>query len=181
MRIIAGTHKGRRISPNPNFKLRPTTDFAKEALFNILANQLDFQSITALDLFSGTGSISYELASRGCPAVHSVEMNPKHADFIRKTAAELKLPAMKVIRDDVFHFLKIAHAKYDFIFADPPYDLPTIEEVPTAILSANILNDNALVIVEHSSNNDFSNLPAFLQVRNYGSVHFSFFAPPTEA
>ncbi|MFA8433213.1 MAG: RsmD family RNA methyltransferase [Marinifilaceae bacterium] len=175
MRIISGTHKGRRIVPDKSFKARPTTDFAKENLFNVLNNIIYFEDLEVLDLFGGTGGISYEFASRGAKKVNCVELNFKHASFIRKTAMELNFNQIEVIRGDIFKYLKSCKKKFDLIFADPPYDLPKIDEVPEAILSRDILKKDGLVIVEHSSHTDFSHNPYFFEKRTYGSVNFSFF------
>ncbi len=176
MRIISGTHKGRRISPDKSFKARPTTDFAKENLFNVLNNTIDFEDLSILDLFSGTGSISYEFASRGAKLVVSVELNYKHCSFIKKTINELGFNQIHALRADTFKYLKGCNKKFDLIFADPPFDLGTIDSIPDAILNQNILNENGVVIVEHSSRNDFSQHPLFDEMRNYGSVNFSFFS-----
>ena len=175
MRIISGTHKGRRINPDKSFKARPTTDFAKENLFNVLNNTIDFEDLNVLDLFGGTGSISYEFASRGAGQVICIELNFKHCAFIKKTINELRFTQIHALRADTFKYLKGCKKKFDLIFADPPFDLDTIDTIPDAILKQNILNENGLVIVEHSSRNDFSQHPLFHDIRSYGSVNFSFF------
>jgi 16S rRNA (guanine(966)-N(2))-methyltransferase RsmD len=175
LRIISGTYKGRTIHPPKNFKARPTTDFAKESLFNILNNNFDFSEIKALDLFSGTGSISLELASRGCVDITSVELNYNHFAFIKKTASELQFSQIKVIRADVFKFLKTNKGSYDLIFADPPYELEKIESIPDLIIERNILSEGGWFILEHGSRNDFTQHPNFKEQRVYGSVNFSVF------
>lgn len=175
MRIISGTHKGRRITPDKSFKARPTTDFAKENLFNVLNNIIDFEDLEVLDLFGGTGGISYEFASRGARRVLCVELNYRHASFIKKSIEELKLDQIELIRADIFKFLKRYTKKFDMVFADPPYDLPTIDKVPEAIFTSKCLKDDAIVIVEHSSKTDYSSNPHFTEKRSYGSVNFSFF------
>ncbi|MRT92687.1 RsmD family RNA methyltransferase [Ancylomarina sp. 16SWW S1-10-2] len=175
MRIISGTHKSRRISPDKNFKARPTTDFAKENLFNVLNNTINFEDLNVLDLFGGTGSISYEFASRGAEQVICIELNFKHCAFIKKTIKELGFTQIHALRADIFKYLKGCKKTFDLIFADPPYDLDTIDTIPDAIFKQNILNENGIVIVEHSSRNDFSQHPLFQETRSYGSVNFSFF------
>ena len=175
MRIIGGTYRGKQIVADKHLTLRPTTDFAKEGLFNILSNRFDVSSFDVLDLFSGTGSISYEFASRGCREIHAVEIEPRHVAFIRATAGKLGFRQMRVIRDDVFHFLSICKTQYDIVFADPPYDMPNIEKIPDEVLDRNILKPDGILILEHSKWSDFSEHDLLLDQRNYGNVHFSFF------
>jgi len=178
MRIVGGNLRGKQINPPANFKARPTTDFAKEGLFNILSNQYDFEEISFLDLFSGTGSISFEFASRGCKDITAVEMNPLHASFIKSLSAKLlgREFSLQVVHHNVFDFLKICTKKYDLIFADPPYDLAGFKNVPDKILESDILLDGGLFILEHPKDYEFKNSPHFLKERNYGNVHFSFFS-----
>ena len=175
MRIIGGECKGKHIVPDNRLILRPTTDFAKEGLFNILSNRYELSSFDVLDLFSGTGSISYEFASRGCMNIHAVEIEPRHAAYIRNTAAKYGFNQLRVIRDDIFHFLSICMQKYDIIFADPPYDMPRIEELPGLILGKDIFKPGGLFILEHSKKNDFTKNEHLVDHRYYGNVHFSFF------
>jgi 16S rRNA (guanine(966)-N(2))-methyltransferase RsmD len=175
VRIISGTHKGKQIVPDQYLSLRPTTDFAKEGLFNILSNRFDFSSFEALDLFSGSGSISYEFASRGCRNIHAVEIDSRHVAFIRATAGKLGFRQIRVIRDDVFHFLSICKAQYDIIFADPPYEMPDIEKIPDSVLKHNLLKPDGILILEHPKQKDFTGHEHLLDHRNYGNVHFSFF------
>ena len=175
MRIISGEHKGRRIPVPGNFKARPTTDFAKEALFNILANHFDFESISILDLFSGTGSIIYEFASRGAEKIDIVEINPRYSDFIRKTVGILGLKQVQIYTTDALRFLTRTKKKYDIIFADPPYDLNNIPEIPELIFKYTILSHDGWFILEHGRNLDFSGHSHFRELRRYGSVHFSIF------
>ena len=175
MRIIGGKYRGRRIVPPANLKARPTTDFAKEGLFNILNNKIDFEDITVLDLFSGTGNISYEFVSRGVAQAHLVEKNYNNFSGIKKIIKELELTNIKPIHIDVAAYLKTCNVKYDLIFADPPFDLAWIDELPDLILNAGILTAGGLFILEHSGNNNFSNRPFFTEMRRYGEVHFSFF------
>jgi 16S rRNA (guanine(966)-N(2))-methyltransferase RsmD len=176
MRIISGTRKGKTILPPPSFKARPTTDFAKESLFNILCNRYDFTALRTLDLFAGTGSISYELASRGCPQVDAIEMNALHYAFIRKTAAALQLPQIHALKLNVFDFLEICTVQYDLIFADPPYNLAGIETLPARILEKDMLRENGCLVLEHPAEYDFSDYPRFTEHRHYGAVNFSFFS-----
>ncbi len=175
MRIISGSYKGRMIHPPKNFKARPTTDFAKESLFNIINNNFDYSEIKALDLFSGTGSISYELASRGSSDIVSVELNYNHYAFIKKTAAELNFLQIKTIRADVFKFLKTCNRTFNLIFADPPYDLKNIEIIPDIIFEKKLLDNDGWLILEHGSRTDFSTHEKFKEQRDYGSVNFSIF------
>ena len=175
MRIICGEHKGKTIVADRKLIVRPTTDFAKEGLFNILSNRFDISSFDVLDLFSGSGSISYEFASRGCRSVHAVEIDPHHVAFIRATAGKFGFCRLRVIRDDVFHFLSICNVRYDIVFADPPYDMPHINKIPDLIFGYDLLNPDGLLILEHSKRNDFSGHERFFDHRNYGNVHFSFF------
>lgn len=176
MRIVSGKFKGKRIEPPKNFKARPTTDFAKESLFNIISNNYNFENITALDLFSGTGGISLELASRGCPDVTSVELNPVHQAFIRKTVDDLGMrDQVRSLKQNAFVFLKGCRQQFDLIFADPPYDMEGIETIPDIIFEKKLLTDEGWLILEHSKNKDFSEKPFFIERRSYGSVNFSIF------
>ncbi|MDR1679428.1 MAG: RsmD family RNA methyltransferase [Prevotellaceae bacterium] len=175
MRIVSGTHKGLRLSPPNNITARPTTDFAKESLFNILVNRVDFEKLVALDLFAGTGGISYELASRGCPLVTAVEMNRRHADFIRKTCNALKLDAIHLIQGDVFKFVAACRTQFDLIFADPPYDLSALDSLPDLIFEKELLKPGGVFILEHPARKSFAEHPHFVEHRHYGNVNFSFF------
>jgi len=163
------------IHPPKNFKARPTTDFAKENLFNILNNNFDFSDIKVLDLFSGTGSISYEFASRDCISVISVESNFKHQLFIKKTIEEFGMQQVRSIKSDVFRYVKTCREKFDIVFADPPYDLKEIAGIPDFIFEHEILNDSGWLIVEHGDKTNFSKHPAFIELRKYGGVNFSIF------
>jgi 16S rRNA (guanine966-N2)-methyltransferase len=175
LRIISGKYKGKHLLPGKSFTARPTTDFAKESLFNILNNRFDFEDIEVLDLFSGTGSISFEFASRGAKKVDSVEQNSKHASFIIKTAQELKFEQLRVYRMNTYQYLKLAKHTFDIVFADPPYDMPGVQEFPELVLAANLLKPDGVFILEHSKGIDFSSNPRFKEHRNYGNVNFSFF------
>lgn len=158
-----------------NITARPTTDFARENLFNVLENIEDLEGKTALDLFAGTGAISFEFLSRGCSEVTAVEMAPVQAQFIRSVKEKLGDESLRVIKGDVFKFIATCSRKFDIIFADPPYDHPRFEEIPQLILDSAMVKPGTLVIVEHSKTRDFSSLPGFSQQRVYGSVNFSIF------
>lgn len=176
MRIISGIYGRRRFDVPSSFSARPTTDFAKENIFNVIHNLMDLEDTDALDLFAGTGSISFELLSRGCRSVTAVEKNNAHASFIAKVAKELKTEALTLIRGDVFRYLHAAPKQsFDFIFADPPYALKELPEVPVLVFERNLLREGGLFIMEHPKTNDFSGLPYFYQHRVYGSVNFSLF------
>lgn len=175
MRIITGQFKGRHFDIPRTFKARPTTDFAKENIFNVLNGYIDFDGITVLDLFSGTGSISLELISRGCKEVVSVEKDRDHARFIAECMRKIKVESNILIRGDVFRFLKTCHQKFDLIFADPPYALPELGTIPDLIFEYNLLLTDGIFVFEHGKNNDFSNNPHFVEHRSYGSVNFSIF------
>lgn len=180
MRIVSGKFKGKLISPPKNFKLRPTTDIAKESLFNIISNWYDIDDLTVLDLFAGTGSISYEFISRGCISVVSVEKNFRHSEFIRRTVTDLNVSNATVIKSDVFLFLNSCNKTFDFIFADPPFDLETILNIPDYVFRNKLLNESGTLVVEHSSDTDFSEHPNFIEIRKYGKVNFSVFENVSE-
>lgn len=175
MRIISGRYKGRRLDLPKNFKARPTTDFAKENLFNVLNNQLNWEECNALDLFGGTGSISIELVSRGCPKVICVEKDPLNYSFIEKIKNQLNAEELTVIKTDVFKLLSLTKESFDIIFADPPYNLKFLLEIPRIILEKDMLKEGGIFIMEHSKEYDFSDLPLFKEKRVYGSVNFSIF------
>lgn len=177
MRVISGIYKRRRFDVPHTFKARPTTDFAKENLFNVLSNNyFDFENgVTALDLFAGTGSISIELVSRGCSRVVSVEADRDHANFIRQCFQKLGEDKDILIRGDVFRFLKTCKQKFDFIFADPPYALKELPQIPDLVLNGDYLNEGGIFVFEHGKDYDFSEHPRFLEHRSYGSVNFSIF------
>ncbi len=175
MRIVSGKYKGRTINPPRNLRARPTTDFAKENLFNVLTNLVDFEECDVLDLFSGTGSISYEFASRGARSVTSVEINAVHYNFIRQTASQLGIDNLHPVKANVFLYLKSCTKQFDIIFSDAPYDLEGSEEVIRDVFDRNLLRPDGLLIFEHSKKMDFSHYNEFWQLRSYGSVQFSFF------
>ena len=180
MRVISGKYKGRHFDVPRNFKARPTTDFAKENLFNILNNIIDFEETVALDLFSGTGSISLELLSRGCTSVTSVEMDPLHFGHLKKCATALQDNGWRILRDDVFRFIKRCSSSYDLIFADPPYALKELKEIPDMVLAGNMLKEDGILVFEHGKDYDFSQHPHFFRHIAYGSVNFSFFSKNKE-
>jgi 16S rRNA (guanine966-N2)-methyltransferase len=176
MRIISGEFGGRKINPPPNMPhTRPTTDIAKEGLFNILQNRMDFEGIKTLDLFGGTGSISYELASRGAADLTIVEKDAAMHGFIKKTLEMLKVQNAKVLRLDVFQYLNSCTEQFNFIFAGPPYALGTIDEIPKLIVSKKLIAPGGFFVLEHTPRNAYEKYPGFSFVRNYGTTLFSFF------
>lgn len=175
MRIIRGKYGRRRFDVPQNITARPTTDFARENIFNVLENFCDFDDTTALDLFGGTGAISFEFLSRGCEAVTVVEQANTQVNFIKSVKAKLCADNLKIIKGDVFKFVDTCRESFDFIFADPPYDHPRFSEIPGLILSSKCVKSGSTVIIEHNKNHDFSALPGFKEKRTYGSVNFSIF------
>ena len=189
MRIITGKYKGRHFDIPRTFKARPTTDFAKENIFNVLNSYIDFEGISALDLFSGTGSISLELLSRGCEHVVSVEMDRDHHRFIQECFRKLQgnnvqssmfnvqssMFNVQCIRGDVFRYIKSCKQQFDFIFADPPYALKELPTIPGLIFEKGLRKDDGILVFEHGKDNDFSSDPHFVEHRTYGSVNFSIF------
>jgi 16S rRNA (guanine966-N2)-methyltransferase len=175
LRIIGGRYKGRKIVPPGNLKARPTTDFARESLFNILNNRIDFENITVLDLFSGTGSISYEFASRGAVAVHLIEKDVKHIAGIRRIIKEMEIPNIRPIHIDVKTYLRACKFKYDIVFADPPYELSWLRNLPDLIFEADVIKEEGFFILEHPKSMNFVSHKLFFEHRNYGGVNFSFF------
>ena len=176
MRIISGDLGGRRIHPPSNMPYtRPTTDIAKEGLFNILQNHLEFESLKTLDLFGGTGAISYELASRGTPDLTIVEKDHQMFDFIKKTAEALKIENLRMVKSDVFKFMQSCNEQFDFIFAGPPYALQTIDELPKIVFDRGLLKENGWFILEHTPRNDYQHYPFFRWARNYGTTIFTLF------
>ncbi len=176
MRVISGIYKRRRFDVPHTFKARPTTDFAKENLFNVLGNYLDFaDGVSALDLFAGTGSISIELVSRGCDKVISVEKDPQHYAFICKIMKEVNTDKCIPVRGDAFRFMERCSERFDFIFADPPYALPNLGEIPDLVFRHGLLKDDGLFVLEHGKDYHFEDNPHFVEHRHYGSVNFSLF------
>ncbi len=176
MRIIRGRYQRRQIIAPNNLPVRPTTDMAKESLFNILENYMDFEEVTALDLFAGTGNISYELVSRGCPKVTAVDQDNGCVRFIRETANKLEMKELMVVRSDVFRFLANHKMKYDLIFADPPYDCQHYNELVRLIFDNELLTEDGMFVLEHDKYVHFDEHPHFMEQRHYGKVNFSFFA-----
>ena len=177
MRIINGTHKGRRINPPKSITARPTTDFAKEGLFNILNNYIDFEGLKVLDLFCGTGNITFEFASRGAMEITSVDDNYNCCEFVKKTISDFKMSQVKVIKADVFSFLKKSVNTHSLIFADPPYEMEPekFDAIPELIFSKELLQPKGLLIIEHGARTEFSKHKLFFEHRKYGNVNFSFF------
>ena len=175
MRIIGGKYRGRRIVPPPGFRARPTTDFARESLFNILNNRIDFEAITVLDLFAGTGSISYEFASRGAREVHLVEQDQKHITGIKRIIKDIGFTNIKPVHIDVKAYLKICQVKYDIVFADPPYGIKWLKDIPDIITGSDIISKDGFLILEHPKSMRFNDHKSFFEHRNYGGVNFSFF------
>lgn len=178
MRVITGKYKGKHFEIPRSFKARPTTDFAKENLFNVLRAYLDFEETRALDLFAGTGSITLELLSRGCREVMSVERDRQHYAFIQSMLRHLDDPAATAICDDALRFVSKGFKEFDFVFADPPYALRELPELPERVMNSKLLSPGGLFVLEHGKDNDFSDHPCFLEHRAYGSVNFSFFRRP---
>jgi 16S rRNA (guanine966-N2)-methyltransferase len=174
VRISGGTLKGRNIDVPKGLPVRPTTAFAGEALFNILNNFLNYEDAHILDLFSGTGHISLEFASRGCKQVTAVDAHHKCVFFLKKTSDIYQLP-ISCVKGDVFKFLGNENQQYDLIFADPPYDLPNIEDIHRLVFEKQLLNENGVLIIEHGPKTKMGHLPHFYQHRKYGNVNFSFF------
>ena len=178
MRIIGGKLRGKTICPPNGYKARPTTDFAKEGLFNILNNEYEMEGLQVLDLFGGTGSISFEFASRGASMVYCVEMLPLHANFIKSQAQQFGLKNVTVVRHNVFDFLEICHEKFDIVFADPPYAIEGLDGIPDKVFAREIIQPGGYLILEHPDEYEFSSHPYFVKERKYGNVHFSFFEMP---
>ncbi len=176
MRIIGGKFKGTRFKMQGNVKARPTTDYAKEGLFNILNNKIDLEDLEVLDLFSGIGSISLEFISRGSNKTWAVEKERKNVRFIYSMIEKLDLKDIfKIVNADVFRFLKTCDHQFDLVFADPPYFLDKMNKVPQAIFESGVLKKGGLVIVEHDKKTSFNDHPNYTETREYGNVHFSFF------
>ena len=175
MRIIGGALKGKAIDPPAHYKARPTTDFAREALFDILNNEYEFDGLHVLDLFGGTGAISFEFCSRGVGHVWCVEMAPANAAFISSQARKLGISNLTVVRHNVFDFIPLCTEKFDIVFADPPYALEGLETLPDKVLGADIIHPGGYFILEHGDEHSFTAHPSFFKEKTYGRVHFSFF------
>ena len=181
MRIVGGTFGGRRFNPPVKIPARPTTELAKEGLFNMLSNSIDIEGLKTLDLFGGTGSISYELASRGATDLTLVERDPTTLDFIKKTAAALGIDdRLHIIRGEVFKFMKQCTEQYDFIFGDPPYALMNIDELPLLVFEKKMLLPGGIFVLEHSARNDYQKHPHFQRMKSYGTTIFTFFTQKSE-
>jgi 16S rRNA (guanine966-N2)-methyltransferase len=175
LRIIAGKYKGRIIEISRNFKGRPTTDYARESLFNILNNSIDFETVSVLDLFGGSGSISFEFASRGCPSIDVVDVDSRTLKTIDEMVAKLGISGMRTIHSDYVRYLKSCRKKYDIIFADPPYAMKELPELPDRVMNSSLLNKEGRFILEHPKDYVFSAYAYFTEHRKYGNVNFSFF------
>jgi 16S rRNA (guanine966-N2)-methyltransferase len=177
LRIIGGKYRGRRIVPPSGFKARPTTDFARESLFNILNNRVDFEALSVLDLFAGTGSISYEFASRGAREVHSVEQDMKNISGLKRIIKDIGFTNIKPVHIDVKAYLKTCLARYDIVFADPPYELSWLKEIPDLVTGSGVMKDDGFFVLEHPRIMSFRDHKLFFEHRRYGGVNFSFFRP----
>ncbi|WP_257667834.1 16S rRNA (guanine(966)-N(2))-methyltransferase RsmD [Parapedobacter tibetensis] len=175
MRIIGGSRAGLRLHPPPNLPVRPTTDMAKEALFNILQNRIDFEGIHALDLFAGTGNIAFELASRGAAHVTAVDIHFKCMQYINTTAKKMDLAGIKAVKADALKFIATGNGAYDLIFADPPYDLPLLPQLAGTIFDQGLVNSGGLVVIEHPSTRKMIELPTLMEIRKYGYTSFTFY------
>lgn len=181
MRIIGGEHGGRRFNPPTHMPYtRPTTDIAKEGLFNVIQHQLDFETLKTLDLFGGTGSISYELASRGVTDLTIVEKDHQMADFIKKTAETLRLEGFKLVKSDVFKFIQQCQSDFDLIFAGPPYALTNIDDLPVLVFEKKLLKPGGWFILEHTPRNNYKSFPHYRTEKNYGTTIFTIFVNTTE-
>ena len=176
MRIIAGSLRGRRLNPPTTLPVRPTTDMARESLFNILNNYVDYEECTVLDLFAGTGAVSLEFVSRGAKEVTSVDNNAQCIEFIKSAALYMKVTNLRAVRSDVFDLLRRAYKRFDIVFADPPYSLSNLGQLPDLVFAANLLTEDGIFVLEHPREYQFDEHPHFWQHRHYGKVNFSFFA-----
>ncbi len=176
MRIIAGKLRGRRINPPQSLPVRPTTDMARESLFNILNNYVDYEECSVLDLFAGTGAVSLEFVSRGVREVTAIDINVQCTDFIKQAANQLAVSNLRVVRADVFDLLKRANRKFDIVFADPPYAIEGLASLPDLVFAHDILTEDGIFILEHPREYQFEEHPHFWQHRAYGKVNFTFFA-----
>lgn len=176
MRIIAGSLRGRRLNPPDNLPVRPTTDMARESLFNILNNYVDYDECTVMDLFAGTGAVSLEFISRGVKEVTSIDINAQCTEFIKKSASQMGVNNIHVVRADVFDLLKRANRQFDIVFADPPYALSDLGTLPNLVFDKDVLTEDGIFVLEHPKEYSFEDHPNFWQHRNYGKVNFTFFA-----
>jgi 16S rRNA (guanine966-N2)-methyltransferase len=170
-------YKGRSLLVSPKFKGRPTTDFAREGLFNVLQNQVDWDNTAVLDLFAGTGAFGIECASRGCTSVQAVEKEYLHADWIRRNYRHFEMAKAEVFQNDVFKFLQqYGGDGFDLVFADPPFDLPELDRLPALVMEGRILRNDGVFVLEHPKQFQFDDFPGFVKMKRYANVHFSFFA-----
>ncbi len=176
MRIIAGNLRGRRLNPPANLPVRPTTDMARESLFNILNNYVDYEELTVMDLFAGTGAVSFEFVSRGAKDVTSIDINNACTEYIKSAAQQMNISNIHVVRADVFDLLKRAYKKFDMIFADPPYALQDLPNLPDIVFQSDVLTEDGIFVLEHPKEYSFDDHPHFWQHRAYGKVNFTFFA-----
>lgn len=181
MRVVGGKYKNRRIDPPAGIDARPTTDFAKEGLFNVLHHSIPLEDIRVLDLFAGTGNISLEFLSRGAREVISVDQDRKLFDFMQRMSRDLQETRWRMVKSDVFTFLNGHRGLYDIVFADPPFHMEGIERIPTLVLEHGLLGEDGVLIVEHQDRVDLSALPGYQRTRAYGLIHFSFFGPTLPA
>jgi 16S rRNA (guanine966-N2)-methyltransferase len=175
MRIISGKYRGKVLMAPRNLPTRPTTDFAKEALFNLMNNHFELEMISVLDLFAGTGNIGFEFASRGAESITAVDNNGNCVKYINTTAAALKFENMQAHRADAIKFVERAYRKWDVVFADPPYEFEGHELLVNKVFEKNILEDEGMLVIEHSKRTSLEEHPRFRESRNYGNVTFSFF------
>ncbi|MEZ3560046.1 MAG: RsmD family RNA methyltransferase [Duncaniella dubosii] len=180
MRIIRGKYGRRRFSVPTNITARPTTDFTRDNIFNVIENLVDLEDLKCLDLFAGTGAVSFELLSRGAASVTSVEKSATQARFIEKVKQELNDRNLHLLRTDALRYIRDSSTSFDFVFADPPYDLDGFGDIPQMVLESRLLHPGSIFIIEHSKKYDFSSLPHFIDHRAYGSVNFSIFKIPEE-
>ena len=178
MRIIRGKYGRRRFDVPTNISARPTTDFARENIFNVIENYIDLEGLDALDIFAGTGAVSFEFLSRGCRSVTSVEKAATQQKFITKVARELGDTNLNLVRGDALRYISAVPRSFDVIFADPPYDMDGFADIPGAVLNSGLVKSGTLFIIEHNKTHDFSALPGFREHRAYGSVNFSIFIVP---
>lgn len=176
MRIIAGSLRGRRLNPPQNLPVRPTTDMARESLFNILNNYVDYEECSVMDLFAGTGAVSFEFVSRGAREVTSIDINAQCTDYIKAECVRMDVRNMHVVRADVFDLLKRANRKFDIVFADPPYSIDGLGSLPDLVFEREVLTEDGIFVLEHPREYSFEEHPHFWQHRNYGKVNFTFFA-----
>lgn len=180
MRIIAGSLRGRRLNPPQNLPVRPTTDMARESLFNILNNYVDYEECSVMDLFAGTGAVSFEFVSRGVREVTSIDINAQCTDYVKAECVRMGVRNMHVVRADVFDLLKRANRKFDIVFADPPYALEGLATLPDMVFERQVLTEDGIFVLEHPRDYSFEEHPHFWQHRNYGKVNFTFFANKLE-